>query len=515
MIAIQNGAGTTVLAPLGERRTMSDGPARTVLIGGGFAGLELARHLAAGGLDDILVLEAGPVGDPRHINIVHDPATAAALWLDPRDDPHYRRPWASTRLPHFGGNAGLRSRLGGRSLYWFGVTLPIEDWALAGWPADVATDLVTSWRGGPALYELTARELGLTWSGGTVSVGPERPLGHLRLRPVPRAVRAHPQVAGRWSAYSPLDHWRDPSGGGVVTPPSGVRIRTGTTVSHLTHDGGRVTGVVADGRPVAAHTVVLCAGTVENSRLAVQALAEPGRPVPMLGGLSDHLAQGFFIRLDAATLPRPLPLRPGSYYVPFPGARSNLFLSLWRESRTELVIDVKINGELSPDPDSYVTCRPGADLPWAVRVCPSISAAGRAVVETQRAVLDEVWAAVAAAFGLAGTLTFGDFDDPPNSNTAVLHRHRYPMGRPQTWASPLGAEDHEGGTLPIGRVLTTGHEFPGIGGLYAAGPATFPRLGAANPSLTTMALARRLAATLIDTAGKPRPAAPSPVRGLW
>lgn len=478
-----------------------DEHARVVLVGGGFAGLELARHLAAGdagGAHDILVVEGGPVGDPRHTNVLHDPATAATLWLDPRDDPYFRRPWTSTRSPHFGGNAGIRSRLGGRSLYWYGVTLPIEDWALAGWPSDVVDDLVTSWRGGPPLYEVVAHDLGLTWTDGTITGGLERELGGLRLRPVPRAVRAHPDAPGRWSAYSPLDHWRDPTAAGPLTLPPGVRLHTGATVSHVTHAGGRVTGVVTDGRTITADRVVLCAGTVESSRLAVQALAGPGARMPRLGGLADHIAQGFFVRLDAAALPRPLPLRPGSYYLPFPAARSNVFLSLWRESRTEFVLDVKINGELPPDPDSYVTCDPGAGLPWAAEVHPAVSPAGHAVIAAQREVLAEVWAEVTAAFAVDGKLEFGDYDDPPASNTAVLTRGHHPFGEPRTWAGPLGAEDHEGGTLPLGTLLTTAHEFPTIAGLHATGPATFPRLGAANPSLTTMALARRLAAILSD-----------------
>jgi hypothetical protein len=53
----------------------------------------------------------------------------------------------------------------------------------------------------------------------------------------------------------------------------------------------------------------------------------------------------------------------------------------------------------------------------------------------------------------------------------------------------LGGEDHEGGTLPLGTVLDDRHRLAGIAGLYVAGPATFPRMGAANPGLTTMALA--------------------------
>jgi choline dehydrogenase-like flavoprotein len=186
--------------------------------------------------------------------------------------------------------------------------------------------------------------------------------------------------------------------------------------------------------------------------------------------------------------------------VPLPQARCNLFVSLWRVSRDELVLDVKINGELPPDPDSYVACRPAADFPWTTRVHANVAAAGRQVLAAQREVLTDVWSAVATGFGLDHELSFGDYEDPLATNTAVLPRNRenYPVGRPRSWSSALGAEDHDGGTLPLGGVLTEDHEFARLPGLYAAGPATFPRLGAANPSLTTMALSRRLAAVLVS-----------------
>lgn len=483
--------------------------ARVVIVGAGFAGLETARHLAGQGVDDILVIEGGPADDLRHTNVAHEADAAVGLWLDPGQDPYHRRPWESADPRHFSGNAGIRARVGGRSLYWYGVTLPLEPWALdhEHWPAAVVEDLRSSWHGGPSLYEQVTTELGLTWSDGTVvSPGPVRHLGGYALRATPRAVRTHPEAPGRWSAYSPLDHWRDPVTGAVGDVPGSVRFLVESQVRHVSFRDGRATGaVVADARTgqvteVAAEAVVLCAGTVENSRLAIQALSTQTGAEPRLGGLADHLAQGFFVRIDSRAAPRPLPLRPGSYYAPVPEARCNLFVSLWRVSREELVLDVKINGELPPDPDSYVSCLPSDGFPWPTRVHANVSADGRAVLTAQRKVLTGVWSAVAEAFGLDGDLPFGAYDDPLATNVAVLphHREEHPVGRPRTWAGALGAEDHDGGTLPLGGVLTEDHEFARLPGLYAGGPATFPRIGAANPSLTTMALSRRLAAVLAD-----------------
>lgn len=480
----------------------------TVVIGGGLAGLEVARQLVEHDAGPVLVLESGPAGDPRHTNVTHPPAAAAALWLEPQDDPYFRRPWSSANPPHFAGSAGLRSRLGGRSLYWYGVSLPMDPWALRSWPAGIVADLTGSWCGGPSLYDLVSADLGVTGA-------PDRPavsFGSLRLRQVPRAATAA-GAPGRWAAWSPLDHWRDPVTGEVTGWPPGLTVRTGCTVRRITTTGGRAdgvefldhdTGVV---QRIAADQVVIAAGTVESSRLAIQALAGAGAE-PRLGGLADHIAQGFFVRLDATRLPRPLPLRPGTYYLPVEAARSILFVSLWRVSRTEMAFDVKINGEQAPDPGSRVVCDPAGTQPWPCAVHAALSPADRRLIEDQRAVLGDVWSTVAAAFGLTGDLGFGSFERPESPNTVVLEHHRdsVPIGVPLTWSSPLGAEDHEGGTLPLGRVLTTDHEFRDVPGLYAAGPATFPRIGAANPSLTTIALARRLARIVAGRAPAHAPA---------
>lgn len=76
-----------------------------------------------------------------------------------------------------------------------------------------------------------------------------------------------------------------------------------------------------------------------------------------------------------------------------------------------------------------------------------------------------------------------------------------PRPEPIAWSGPLGSEYHESGTLPLGDVVDDDLAVRGITGLYAAGPCVYPRQGAANPSLTTLALSRRLAAHL--AAGRP------------
>src|SRR5437773_9953625 len=133
---------------------------RILIIGGGLTGLQLAKDLTDRGEDGVLLLEAGPRDDLRHINRTHDPATALGMWVEPRRDPYFWRPWQSKTEPHYSGTAGLRRRLGGRSLYWHGVTLRLEPWALCEpwWPAEIIRDLTESWRGGASLYDQVGAE---------------------------------------------------------------------------------------------------------------------------------------------------------------------------------------------------------------------------------------------------------------------------------------------------------------------------------------------------------------------
>jgi hypothetical protein len=77
----------------------------------------------------------------------------------------------------------------------------------------------------------------------------------------------------------------------------------------------------------------------------------------------------------------------------------------------------------------------------------------------------------------------------------------------------LGTTHHEAGTLWIGSdpgtsVVNLDARFHTIQNAYASGPAIFPALGSANPSLTALTLARRTAAAIAQKAvPKPAPGA--------
>jgi choline dehydrogenase-like flavoprotein len=480
-------------------------PARAsvAVVGGGMAGLEVARELERNGVEDVLVLEAGPARDMVHMNASHERREALRAWLQPQADRYFHRPWTSLSEPHYTANSGLRRRLGGRSLYWHGVTLPIEAWALREpwWPADVVADLCVSWRDGPSLYQRLDRQLGHWRAAATdgTRLAPAR-AGGFTLLPTPRAVRPGQPDSSRWAAYSPLDAWLSAAPALGADQPSTTRFCCRAEVLGILVRDRAVRGLLIQHSGVqfrvAADAVILCAGTIENTRLAIQARAAawPAAP-PRMAGLVDHLVQGFVVTLPTGADPG---FSPGFYVMPCPDeVKSNLFVDLRTTPAGDLELEVWTTGEQSRNDDSVVECRPADSYPWPTIVRTALSAEDRSVIAAQRTVLDEFWRSFAGEHGWpCAELDFEDFGRPTRTNQYLLPEAHTGIRVPVTWSSPLGTEDHEGGTLPLGVVLDQRHEFLDVRGLYAAGPATFPRMGAANPSLTILALAHRLAALL-------------------
>ncbi|MEV5568314.1 GMC oxidoreductase, partial [Streptomyces sp. NPDC052196] len=191
---------------------------------------------------------------------------------------------------------------------------------------------------------------------------------------------------------------------------------------------------------------------------------------------------------------------PGSYYARCePSSRSNVFVHVQALPDGSLLIDVQMTGEQLPSDGNRVERTRDAAGRSTFTVHSRATPADREVIADQQKRLKSLWDGFARDTGLKpNALTFGDFDSPARTNSFALPEsmNAVPAGVPMTWSGFIGTEDHEGGTLPLGTVLTERHEFRDVSGLYAAGPATFPRMGAANPSLTTLALAHRLAAIL-------------------
>ncbi|WP_328720284.1 GMC oxidoreductase [Streptomyces sp. NBC_00247] len=471
-----------------------------IIVGAGLAGLALARRLADSRAGRVLVIESGPDAGRDHYRWVNDPQQAHTMWLDPTADPHFWQPYQATDSA-YRGIAGLRRRLGGRSLYWGGVAVPIEPWALddGSWPRSVVDDLTVSWRGGQSLYHEATEEL-RQWTGtAALSDGRAVDLGGHRFDEAPRAVRTSPD-GQRWQAYSPLGDW--PESVEVVSDCHAVAVAT---------DQDRITGLLVEEngvrRVIAAPKIVLAAGTVENSRLVLQALhrADSSGPVE-LTGLVDKLAQGFVVAFDPAAAPKSMAAlaESGGLFLSRADAdlRSSLFLGARMNEHGLMVVDCYCMGEQTRSATGRVWCEPGADLPWPTFVAGGLSEADTRMTLDQQRELQRLYEELCGEAGVSGTRLH--FDEPFGSEDlaerlVIGDTLRVP-GVPATYSFPIGSEQHEAGTLPLGGAVVDEHaRVRSVDGLYVTGPATFPRTGAANPALTILALSARLAGELADS----------------
>jgi hypothetical protein len=118
----------------------------------------------------------------------------------------------------------------------------------------------------------------------------------------------------------------------------------------------------------------------------------------------------------------------------------------------------------------------------------------------------DLWAAMdKAAFDLAETMA------QSNANIEYLTPNGWVKNRPQPdatgrgfWQDIIGSTHHEAGTLFMGDpgASVTDHngKFHDLANVYVAGPAVFPTLGSANPSLTALALSRKTADAIVKAA---------------
>lgn len=472
-------------------------PSGTVVVGAGLAGLEFASALAARTDGPIWVLESGPDSGHRHYRLEQGPSEADALWLEPERDVHFWRPY-TTRGSGFGGIAGLRRRVGGRSLYWHGAVLSIERWAFdSSWPLEVVHDLCDTYEGGASLYE-SVRDVLSAWCGTQI-----KNLSHLDVQTrlagrdfvlTPRAVR---EEGERWGAYSPLDDL-----------PAAIRIVPDTHVGRVITQDGRVVAVEAEGLDGVAVTipatrVVLAAGTIENTRLAIAsgAVAQGGSGVE---GLVDKVAQGLVTAFDRGDLPSDLDnLAAAGSLLICPGdhkLRSSVMLGLRVNRHGLALVDLYCLGEQVRAAGCVST---GEAVAGQSIVECELGDADQALVGAQQGVLQEVYDHLSRLSGRAPRpvgfdTVFGSADLGKRLRAAD---HWTSPGSVLTYSFPLGSELHEAGTLALGgREVDGDGQMRSVAGLYVLGACTFPRTGSAHPTLTVMALAHRLAGLL----GEPR-----------
>lgn len=476
------GARTGLIVHAGGHRQSH---CHVLVIGSGTSGLGTATELAANGVPDVLVVDHGPfAGFDHDTRTVPAPTcpTPPAGWRSA--SPHYRVP------------PGVAHPVGGRSRGWHGVTIPINEKVLRRrWPHRVVEDLLgedpgsyaavlrdlTEWRGAPVTTEQNPSDLGVAASWN--SAVPEVPVA-----PVPQAGRCADTAQGRqfW-VYSPLLAWR----GQGLARHRGLELPTivhGLQALSLLTGADGVTGALfrlRDGavRTIMADVVVLAAGTLENTRLFAQALGQAREPVLDWPGLNDHLTHGVVV-------PLPEPLRRG-WAAPdraFLWAghedlyRANLFIDIHAAGLAEPVLDLWwIAQQEEPFQDSV---RLEASEPvWPALIRSSPGEADR--VQTARR--DEFTAGLLAELGVRETAPA-----VPDAIAVAIGRALGERRAVRYHHAP-GIADHEAGTLALGTHLLPGGRATWAPNLYVVGPATFPAAGAANPTLTILALGAQTA----------------------
>jgi hypothetical protein len=436
------------------------------------AGLETAAMLATAGGVDVEVFERGPASRREHVQ-----------WdtrIHPGDEKIRR--WAG---PGWGDGGGLAERLGGRSLCYHGVLLGIEAEALADWPAEWVQRLA----GQDGLYETLPGVLAQRFPELRPRRISDRAM-QLGLQHVPQAARIE-QDTGRFQAYSPLatalrlaaDHrslrtWR-----GAVR-----KIRTLSDGRQAVDFVDRY-GNYATRNGFAA--CILTASAICNVQILSQSLERP-----IVTSLTDHLSVGMLMRLPPADALHDF-RHPNIWagYLPRPELAANIFVQeIPAVMSDDRLVDVNAVVEQVGPPDEYsalsVTPDPGDGFATA-QIIPSLSALDIQRLAEVRACIRELAAALADR-----PLRYA-FDTESSSYDVALHAVAgRPAGHCAFYRFPYGAFEHESSTHPIGgsavnvdsslRVV----ELPGV---YVAGPGSFPRLGAANPALTILAMSRTLA----------------------
>ncbi|WP_145590227.1 GMC family oxidoreductase [Yersinia aleksiciae] len=475
-----------------------------LILGGGMSGLELAKHLNHRAVENIVVIDVGPMADCRHINAGDEYQHADKFWKNEESDQYAFRSWRSLSEPHFSKGSCLRRRVGGRSLYWHGVILPIEADALKFWPSQIVKDLTEDWLGGPSLYTQVQSEI-LAWAEKSYHADDSFMFADFEFKVTPQATR-NIGSSDRWEAYSPLSYWNedDPS---EYRPPiiSGyeaiaIMIKNGHCI------GAKLRNIESNEiHYVLADKCILALGTIENSRLSAQVLYDSGHLIEKkMTGLVDHIVQGFNVTLESHTVPAMfkalIEKHPDTLFFSrsLSGERFNLFFTL-SQSKFGVELEVWAMGEQIPSVDGYIKVE-NHDEAIPLSISCHLSNEDNILIHKEQDELNLFWHEICQKINTpfsplvfdsgfsVHARTMGDVYYELHSPSRVV---KYNI--PATWISPLGTENHESSTLPLGEILNEKHEFNHINNLYAIGPSTFSRPGAANPSLTTLALSRRLA----------------------
>jgi len=464
-------------------------------------------------------------------------------------------PWRSqTPFP------GLAYCLGGRSLYWGGWSPRLTKADLAQWPQAVR-DFLQNPAGNvcdpdPTIapvdaYCETEREIGVVPTTDYIS-GPlyeelKKKFGALKsqvasvdaIEDAPLAVQAAAPASGLFSfdKYSSAPIFVEAIREAAASPDWQRRLFyvPRAHVTRLQVNNGTVTAleVWVNGQqkflPIASRcAVVIASGTIEATRLALESF-----PTPLMGrNLMAHLRSNTVVRINRSALDAALARQlesaallvrgstpKGRYHLQVTAAAimgADSEAAMWRmvpdlelldsiltgQSADWIVITLRGIGQMIGNQDATIPKVTGSTPNW-VDLGDQTDEFGlrRAWVNLVATTDDQaLWNTMdTAALTLAKKLAK---DDP--SLIQYFYNGGWQNGPPAlgTNRDGLGTTHHEAGTLwmgadPNASVTNLDGRFHHISNAYVGGPALFPVLGSANPSLTALTLARRTALAIV------------------
>ncbi len=528
---------------------------------GGYCAEKLYRMGASLGLR-ILALDAGAFLLPSHIQNLPQRlggTVGGPAYLRTRDDASgtqnivWGMPWISNE-PF----AGLAYCIGGRSLFWGGWSPALTADDLSNWPAstqallnteypktkkEIGTDPTTEYISGPLFSTLQTAFTAASATVANITAIEEAPLAVLGASPGsglfpfdkfssgPFIMDAVRNDIATNVAYGDLSRRLF-----LVPRVQVLRLNlTGNTVTSidLSVNGQKQTLAVS---PDCA--VVIANGTIESTRLALDSLGVGTLQFgsPRVGNLMAHLRSNVTVRIKrtalglagaptsletaallvrGAALGRRFHLQVTAASVTGPNPEQNLFSMvpdidvlgsiIANQDPNWVVITLRGIGEmqdqrtLTPDPSrSWVDLSNETDLAGMRRAYVNL-----VLTQADR----DLWSAMdQAAFALAAKLA-GNAANIEYLNGSGVFQANQPQPDAQGngfWRDKLGTTHHEAGTLFMGNpgasVTDLTGRFHNVTNAYAVGPAVFPTLGSANPSLTALTLARNTANSIVQAA---------------
>src|SRR5260221_2446156 len=525
-------------------------PFDVVVIGAGMHGGYCGEKIDRVGQEEgknlrILVLDAGELLLTQHeqnypninpnagpLNVVtsnlNDQGPQEAVW---------RSLWRSTQsFP------GIAFGIGLRSLYWGGWPLQLTPDDLNDWPADVKAHLLPN-------YPLTEQDIGIPaalhepLSAALIGRFTAAAAGTgTTVEPAPLAVQstAPSGVLFSFDKYSSAnllidavrrDATRDP------TPANRqLLVVPHVNVTRILNHGTKATGIElqANGQARTISTarelkpnfkIVIASSTIESTRLSLNSFPVNG----MGANLMAHLRSNTTVTIPRSELGLgpPTKLETGMVLirgtVPVTGRKTHDFhLQVIAASNLKSVPDSQVFTQIpdidllndliqtqSPDTivmvlravgelsgDQTMTPPDGPKDPSKSWVNLTKDPNNLEFGSTRRAWVNLVTNADDEKVRLAMNQAAIDLAKNIANNPANV------IVKP-TVNDPLGSTHHEAGTLWMGSPGTSitdkDGRFHHISNAYVAGPALFPRIGSANPSLTAMALARNTAQVIVNS----------------